>query len=404
MIRFVGFAKRIGGFGISTALSAVSSVATVPLLMRTVGAEAWAEMAVGISVGTILGIITGWGWGVLGPSIVAMTDSEEHRVSIYAESLLPRLLLGFVCLGLTWLACAAIGGRFWMASALMGMSVALYGLAAPWFFVGSGRPRDLFLYDTLPRVVGSVGGAAVCFLFPSPVLYAFVQILSVLVVILSSTRCICHNPRQLHLGRFSDALRRLASNRSAVGMSLIASLFFAFPLILVGAIEPSAKLEFALADRIQKWSNTGASPVVQTLQGWIPSGGRVRSRARKGLFSAFLVAASGSAFLCLLGGRLAILMSQNSVSISWGTQSAMAIIFGCVLVSNVSGAGVLAALGESRGMLVSTLFGALIGLALIVPLLIAFGAAGAMWAVAVSQVLVVLVQLELVRRSLDGRC
>ncbi|WP_420866901.1 polysaccharide biosynthesis C-terminal domain-containing protein [Acidipropionibacterium jensenii] len=55
-------------------------------------------------------------------------------------------------------------------------------------------------------------------------------------------------------------------------------------------------------------------------------------------------------------------------------------------------------------MLVSTLFGALIGLALIVPLLIAFGAAGAMWAVAVSQVLVVLVQLELVRRSLDGRC
>lgn len=404
--RWYGLVSRAGGFFFCTLLSAVASLVSVPILLRAIGSTQWAGLALGMSIGSIAGIFVAWGWGIVGPGSVARDPS--CALDRYCESLLPRLLLLLPSTGVACLISMLVGGTRWTSTATIASSTAVYGLAAPWYFIGMADPKRLLLLDVLPRAGATILGAVWVLRSPSPDLYAFVQLLGTLgCVALSHLGIVglgAHRRMSSALGRkslsFRRALRLLQENASAVGTSLVSSGYLAAPMIIVSWLRPEAAPVFALGDRLLKWSVTGLAPVTQVLQGWIPRNGLLRERATRGLACAGGVGVFCGAVLGSFGPVASGVLSHGEISIPATGCWAVAVAVACTTLTRVSGPGILAPLDRTRDMFFSAVLAAVVGLSMLVAAIDYFGAVGALWSVALAELVVLIYQVVAMVREL----
>lgn len=402
-------AGRLGLYTINVLVVTAVGVFTIPVLIRAVGAGQWAQFAFLQTLAQIALIVVMYGWGVVGPSLVAAAG-ESERADMYADSLWVRGVLYLVVAPVT----GAVGALFPHAD--VGLSFAgaaillLPGFSAGWFFVGQSRPGRLLLLDSLPMlalsIVGMIAAAARHSLWPYLLLlgagYALAAIVSAAVILRG------HAASRTGEQRVSRrVVRSLHSQRHAVTATVVNTLYVSAPMLVVKALMPASLPTYALMDRLYRYGSIAYGPIQQFFQGWIPgTEGRTPGRDRRmirAVEAAAGVGVAGTLVLTLVGPAAARIFSHGEIRVTWTDLLPLGVAFAAVCVSTTVGYACLALVGRVRLVAVSTGIGVGVGLPLIV---------GAAWfigrvpavagALALSEVAVATFQCAALRRYLSS--
>ncbi|MCQ1999253.1 lipopolysaccharide biosynthesis protein [Arthrobacter zhaoxinii] len=393
--------RRLGAFGASVVITTVVGLLAIPVVIANAGGNTWGVIALGQSAALLFGVLVSFGWGTVGPAMVAGMPAAE-RPQMFLDSLVSRVYLFAVTAPLAALTVWLIAGDSGPVAALASLTYLVPFLGASWFFVGDARPGRLLVFDTLPVTLGTVLGLAGLVLTGDVFVYLAIQLAMNLLGVTVSGLLIRNRsaavPRlDLHIGR---AVRRLAGQRHGVVTAATSSLYVNTPLLVVGAVLPGAVSLYAMAEKFFKYGLTAVGPVVQVLQGSIADPDRARQEARIRVAARW---APLAAALCAVVMALCIpwasnLLSQGAIRVGFDLSMPMGVVFGAVTVSQVVGLACLIPLGEGKALAVSTVLGAAIGVPLIVTGALTLGVSAVAWAVAVSELAVAVYQLGVVRR------
>lgn len=394
-------ARRLGGFVLSTGFGSAVTLLAVPVIINGAGPLLWGVQAAIQSAATLFGVLVAYGWGTTGAAEVAsMTPSA--RPQWYADSLVSRLYL-FV------LAYPAMVLVMWLLNpellplVIVGSAAYLVpALGGAWYFIGESRPDRLFRLEVLPQALGILASLPVMILTRDLVLTILVQLVfNVVAVSLSGAMILRGSGAQLHPG-ISPAVRRLGGQRHAVVTSATSALYVATPLLVLNALAPAALPVYAMGDKLFRFALTVFAPILHFVQGWISERGPEHrpDRIRRVLVVIPLVSLVGGICVIVLGPWAAGLLSQSAIPFGPDLSIPFAVVLFAVTLSQILGLACLVQLGRARDLARSTLLGAVIGAPLLIVGALASGAPGVAWALALSEVLVVLYQAVVVVRIL----
>ena len=258
---------RLSVFAGLPLLSAASPILVIPSLTAVLGARGWGAIAVGQSVGTFGALLVSFGWSIEGPSRAAASDHGERRI-LYGESMASRLLTSVLTLPLTVVVAFLVPTPDRPAASLMALAAAASGLLPTWFFIGTGQPIRLALFDTIPRVLAAIVAV---------VLLPLVRQGWVYPTVLLSTICIAAGvSSKLLTGAFFKRpnlghLQQLRASGLLVLSSLISSGYGSLSLTFVAAASPLAAVDYAAGTRVLALATSFAGSISNALQGWVSS-------------------------------------------------------------------------------------------------------------------------------------
>lgn len=403
MRRGLALVGVLGGFGSSVVLSGFVSLATIPFVVAHTGASGWSSVAVGQSLGSVVGIFTLLGWAQSGPTEVAIDKSG--RGGYFFESFRVRLLF----LVPSVLAVALLSGLLdtpsKTATFFVATSILIANLGAAWFYVGERNPKALFFMDTLPRSAFVAFGSVAVVFGAGIVAYSILVLCGTVLAVLLS----CIDVRNRHGSSMGAQKSRrslkqiLVGQRHGIGTALLSTAYLQAPLLVLQSIAPSSVPAYALADKIKQQSLTMYKPISQVVQGWTPSAGeemifdRVKKAQKFIVAFAFLGFGAFSLLLPLASSVLA-----SSIDVDYALVIPFSVALGVNILSFTVGVGCLLPLCLERHITISAALGmSLIGLA-IVPAIVLGGGVGAAWAVAISQSVVAIYQLVILNRKLHA--
>ncbi len=396
MSRVKAVAKRLGGFTASVVVSGVVSLATVPFVVVYAGTDSWAAVAVGQSLGAIVGIFTLLGWVQNGPTEVARAAVTD-RGSYFARSVYVRCLSLGVTVPAVAVASVLLGTAHVGLCVLSALTILVMNLGASWFFVGEGNPLGLFIFETLPKSVGIVAGTVALALGAAPVIYGWLGLAgAVCAVVVSWADVFRRNPRDGYVRpSIRDVGRIVIAQKHGIGTAVLSAVYLSAPLLIVQTMFAGATATFALADKIKQQAMTAYRPASQVAQGWTPKAGqaemrrRVQAVAKWTLPLAFAAALSFSAF----GPFASHLLSGGHIQIGWGMAVAFGIAFGMNIISLTVGVACLVPLGRESAITASATVGLVTFGVSAVPAGLLLGGVGIACAVAVGQSAVAAYQL-----------
>jgi O-antigen/teichoic acid export membrane protein len=382
--KLMNFGFSFGPLALSLLLLAISTLLSMPWLIRSAGDSGWATIAAGQSAGVIASVGIMYGWSITGPSQVARASltaaNDEYLTSVLVRAL---LCVPFIA-GAVGVTLFVNGGDIGL-TVISVVSTALLGVRGGWYFLGRNRPWLLFSLEAVPRSVGIWVGV---YLITTLNLEAWTAIATqaagVLVAgVVSAFFVLGHDPRPitaiLKNGLRIDIRSVLRSRRHGVVAALTSATFGASPLLLVNLVAPSAAAEFSLIARVQAQAMTALSPAGDYLHGWVPrsSDSRRFRRAVAALSSAAAVGSIAGAMLAVFGTHVYGYLGGGVV-----TAAPLVTIFAGALLAvafmvQVSGPAILPALGKTRQLSRNVLVGSITGLVLVPALAIMFGAEGA---------------------------
>jgi hypothetical protein len=345
------------GYGLSIVISAVVTLLTIPVIVSRASADAWASLTLGQAVGTGAALLIGFGWGATGPTLIAQADRAE-RIRIYSESFRARALL----LPVGLVAVAVIVGLGATAapvpSVLNGFAYALTGMLAGWFFTGEGSPFAFLLLDALPRVLGNAIGT-ILVLFGLPLwTFSVAQLIGIAIGVLMSNRRIFTGHPDAVRGTVSGAVRALRGQVHGFVLASVLAINAAFPAAVVSFVVPGALPTYALADKLLRFGTTAYAPVIQFLQGWVPSDAHsVLARARRATTFGVVVSVAGAIAFVVLAPPIGDVLGRGEVQLELSTVVCFGLVLFAMELSQFVGLVALQALGQARKLSAYALFG-----------------------------------------------
>ncbi|QDZ16445.1 lipopolysaccharide biosynthesis protein [Humibacter ginsenosidimutans] len=402
----ISISKRIAGFAVPVAASTVLGIVTIPLLVASLGAAEWGSLAVVQATSQLVGIFVAFGWGATGPSTVAST-ARQLRPQLYLRSLVARVYL-FVIGVVAAAVILAFLTRGEIAVSVVGaVTYLLPFLGASWYFVGESRPWRLFVCDSLPTLLGTLGGLAAAAATRNLIAFLIVQACGSLVAVIVDAVVVLHGSGATvrGLARPSSVVSSLGGQRHAVTSALTSGLYVNLPLLSIQTFMPGFVPVYALADRFFKYANVAFSPVQQFLQGWVPELGERASysRMRHATAAGAGFGLIGGILVAVLARPVAWLLSGGEIQVPFSLSIPLGVAFVFVAASAVIGYACLVPVGRERALAASTVVGACVG----APLIILFAAlhlpALVAWSVAVSEAVVATYQYAVLRQELGRR-
>jgi O-antigen/teichoic acid export membrane protein len=386
--------------------STLLGIITIPLLVQTVGSSQWGTLAVVQSTSQIVGILVAFGWGATGPSTIAVAQ-KATRPQLYLESLVARCALFILGVAIAAIALSLLTRGDWTVALLGSFAYLLPFVGAAWYFIGEARPWRLFAFDSLPGLLGALGGLIAVLFVPNLLAFLFVLAAGHFVAVVLDAFVILRRSEATARGVLSPRAigRSLAGQRHAVTTALTSGMYVNLPLIAVQAFVPAAVPVYALADRFFRYANIALSPVQQFFQGWVPESGTAASRIRM-RFAAYAGGVFGllaGILIATLTGPVALLLSGGHIRVPFSLSSALGTAFIFVSMSSIIGFSCLVPLGRVRSLAVSTVLGAVVG----TPLIILFAALHlpvfVAWSVALSEAAVATYQALVLRQELSSQ-
>ena len=403
LVARVNFARRLAGFSMLPLFSALTPLVLLPLLARMVSAEVWSSIAIGQSVGGFVAIIASFGWTLVGPTLIARSSGTERR-SLYVESFVVRSIVLLAILPVAGVAVIVIVPRGGLVVGVsMAAAISLSGLSASWFNIGAGRAVDVAKYEAVPKLVGTALAAIGLAIFREPVIYPTLIALSTILGVLAFTRHVCGAgfwtaARQVAL---RDSLRRSSSSALTVvaGGAYSAS---AVALVGVGASVLSVST-YVSADKVYGMACLTVASLANALQGWVAEvGGQHGARRRTlALLAHTIVGVIGCAFLITLGSQATRVLYGAALEAPQWAMVWMGVAFLCISINTAVGRLMLIPLGHTRGVLISTVAGAFVGVPAIIGGGNLAGAAGGAFGLATSELVILLVQIVALMRARD---
>jgi O-antigen/teichoic acid export membrane protein len=380
--------RRVAGFALIPALAMLSPLIALPFITRAAGAEGWAAIATGQALGAAAAIAIQFGWGTTGPPIIARLSGLDRR-GVYFTSAFMRAALFLLATPAALFFVNLIVPEQWvLIASLLCVATAIGGLGPSWYFVGSGDPRSLMFFETLPRLAGVLVSTVAVAVTGDVLFYAIVTLSIELLMVIVSISSIAR-PTSGIRGHARDAIAQAREQWSLAASALVSSGYTRLSVPIVAAISYSQAPVFASADRIQTLARSGIRPFVQAFQGWVaqaPAGEKVFKRrvliASAAVTSVALLAAAGVATLLpfvdtlLFGPEIQISVLQSSL---------VAIALLAIGLSNCTSAFYLAPSRRIGPIAASTTTGSIVGVPLIWLGASLYGAEGALAAIALTE-------------------
>ncbi|MFC4394726.1 lipopolysaccharide biosynthesis protein [Arthrobacter sedimenti] len=394
---------RMGTFALTVGAGTVVGLLAIPIITRVVGADAWAVQVLVQSLATLFGVVVAFGWGTIGPGLVASHDRRD-RPQLFLDSLITRTYLLLVAAPVMMIVLAVLRPREAVFVSIASAAYLMPFVGASWYFVGEGKPMRLFLFDALPQLLGTVAGVGVLVMTGDFTLLVITQLVFNICAVVISSRVILRDGSGQLAPNFSlrNSLRQMAQQRHGVITAATGSFYVNLPMVAVNMIIPAQLASYAIADRLFRFSVTAFSPILQFVQGWIPEGGAgsTAHRIRRAAQFAPLLGIVGGSVLAAAGPWAAQLLVPGPTNFGYNLSIPVGTSFAAVAVSQVIGLACLVPIGKARELARSTLVGAVLGTPLILLGAAYFGVAGVIWGMAISEVAVAAFQVYVLRRYL----
>lgn len=398
-----GGMTRLGYFAATVLLNGAISLLTIPIVVAVVGADSWASMATGQSIGASLAALVLFGWGLTGPATVAMTE-PSGRPQIYLDSLSARAVLLLPSFALQAVVILAVAPSDKFVAVVSGTAMLLAGASANWYFTGAGRSGLFLTLDTVPRVAGTVLGLLLVVNTGNLLYFALAQLAGSVFAMVASALVILTRRKLDYRAalRWSRIVTSLVQQRHGILATGLNAAFTPAALGVVAVLAPATLPVFVLANRLISFIGMAASPLFMLFQGWVPAATGAE-RVRR-LRVAGAVTATGS----LVSGVLcAALLPTFGVVLTHGeviVPIALSIAFGFLAIVQtgspfLSAVGLMA-VGEVRTIARSTAVGVPLAIVLLTIAELAGAAEYAVWGLTIGGAVIAGWQLVAIVRAI----
>ena len=396
----------------TTATTSIVSLLVSYFIIGAAGAIEWGILGGVQSAVVLFAVFVAFGWGTTGAAEVAQLRPED-RPQFYADSLVSRTYLFLLVYPIAVIIMWALNPSYLLLVVVAVGAALVLQLGASWYFIGAADPARLFRFDAVPQMIGLIVSLGVVLLTRDLVATVATQFLFNLAAVVLSARAITRTATPVRWDlSVSHAARRLIGQRHSVVTAATTALYVAAPVLILNVLLRFEMLDtivlaiYVVGERLFRLALTAYSPILQFVQGWLPEAGadQLVPRMRSAMRWAPAVAVAGAGALLLLGPFAAgILTQRDPIPFGFDMSAPFAAVFLCVALSQVLGLAVLVQLGRTKDLTTSTVLGAAIGVPLLVAGALLGGVHGVSWALAASELVVVVVQIRMVRRELRRR-
>lgn len=267
-------------------LATASPLLVLPVVSLRFGSSAWANIAVGQSVGSAVAIVAELGWGTIGPLRVATKDMAAAS-AIFRCSFRQRLIVASICVLPLSVGMYFLVDQHRFAVVLAAAAALTLGLAANWLYVGRNKPQMVIFFDSVPRILSALVGAT--FLYYGAVLEALPAIQLAVSLAISTVPFfwLPHPQQAKERMTFVEHVHKLWSDQGSVLVTRVAGTINLYiPIVVVYGLTGSLHVaQYAAADRLQKMAIAAVAPLSQVLQGWMPAkdASVIRRRIKAGI-------------------------------------------------------------------------------------------------------------------------
>ncbi|ABK04578.1 hypothetical protein Arth_3202 [Arthrobacter sp. FB24] len=387
---------RIAFFTLGPLFSIIVPILTLPAISTNFGHSGWASIAVGQSLGIAAAIVIELGWTVAGPLQVARAD-HNGQASAFRRSLLERGCVSLLSLPVVGVLIQLVNPDYDLEAFLTATAMALGGMSAAWFYVGTGASLKMLLMDSLPRVATSVGGAVMLMNGAPLIALPLTQLTASVFLPFVPLFWLPRVQRQdKSLGLRSELAFTWKAQGAAFVTRVASSAYVALPTALMASVAPVAQVaSYAAVDRVGRTALAALSPFNLALQGWIPAADGHERRRRMYIalwLSSVLAILSFIAFWLLAPWVIGFLFAGEILPDNTAIFS-FSLAVGAVVLSRCTGIQCLAVLGKTWTTASSTVVGLLISVPMVLVLGAAYGAVGVAWAIATTELSVLGVQV-----------
>jgi O-antigen/teichoic acid export membrane protein len=391
--------RRVGSFTGLPLISLVGQLSLIPVIASVGGAQGWAAVALGQALGGGAATIMQYGWGFTGPTRLAPLPQHDRGRLLWV-SILSRLIVAAVLLPLTAAVAAALapqGHR--LLAGLTSVALAMMGMSALWFFVGTGRPGQAARYETLPRLLTLLLAALVVLVTQDAIWYPVLFLAGQLV----ATTWLVSRLGVVSLGRrtWAEAFGALRSHRTAAATDVLFAIGQAVPTGILAAVAPGALATFAAGDRVQRLGQSGVQPLFNAFQGWVceATGNGAAARMRLAVATTGACGLAGATGFAVGLPLVDHLLFAGEVTVGYGVSVFFGLSLALYALTSSINFTVLAPAGLTGDIFRSTAVGGLVVVLAISTLPHHFGAAGGAASVAAAQAAALAVQFPAWRRA-----
>lgn len=378
----------------------LSPLLALPILARSTTVTEWSTIAIGQGIGAVAALAVSYGWSVVGPARAALCP-DDQLASLWVLSTRTRIAALMATVVPLVLACVASlpeGSR--ALGTAVALATSLTGFSLMWFAVGTGRSKQLVAYDSVPRAVGSVAGAALA-AATGDLLYFPLMLAASIALPMGAFTWL--QMRSTPARASGSPTVRHGTMVQAMATEIIAGSYTVGASALVGqAASAGTVATFNSGERLTRAGSVAISVTGNTLMGWVA---RAKGRMfvkRCGLAASahFLVGLIGFTVLVVLGPELTGLLFGDfrmaDEDCRW-----FGLYFFLWSMETVTGRHVLANKHHTRALLLSTSVGGAFGLISIPWAASTMGSTGAAIAMCSAMTVIVLLQIPAVAAVLS---
>lgn len=269
--------RRILGFSLLPAMSMLAPLVLLPIVAQRYGPSGWSAIALGQSVGAIVGVVVALAWPIVGGHQIARSNLDLRR-EIYIDSLGSRLFVLVVATPLAAVFLILLGQPLRLETILFMIGISLNGLTASWYFAGTGEPRKLVVNEGVVRLAGYALAATAMILGSPLIIYASLTIMAGLAMIVLNWWTIVARRPSREQFRFRAWLH-IVRGHSYGTLSRVLQGGFSFGGVPISAaIVPGGLSSFAAADQLAKAASNAGLALPASFVGWVGQGGSALKR------------------------------------------------------------------------------------------------------------------------------
>lgn len=390
---------KVFKFAALPVISIASALTIIPVIAHSLGAAAWAAVALGQALGVTASVVINFGWSVVGPNSVARTLSPE-RLDMLSDSIWLR---GILCLP-AWIAVIPLAlflapAQYGPLTAGMAIAVSTFGLTNSWYFIGVGQPGKIALFDTVPKVIVAAASIYPIIAWGNAYIYPILLFSATILCVIFSFKSASGH---WFLGRMPNLveIRKIIRAQGPLTTStLVASGYTSFSIPLTSAATGPAIIavaQFAGAQRLMNAGQSGIMAVISAHQGWISEKNPAvvqRKRTSTALVTTSLLGLIGGLALAVGLPAVDVLIFGPEVAISRVTATLTGAAFFAYSATASITLYVLVPLGKLRIVSIATILASIAGVPLLYILAKEHGTDGAAMAVAAAEFLVLAIEL-----------
>lgn len=393
---------RLLGFTALPVLAGVVTIAVLPFVSRAAGVEHWTAFGAGQAIGAYASTIAFVGWNVLGTPMVAQARDAAEQLALYGRSFYARMIvIGMVLVPAAVVAVLVVpaGTAFYGIAFMVGST--LNALSVSWYAVGIANPMVIGKYELWPRALASALSVPAVLLTGDIIWYAVAMIVAPLAGVVAFhlkyyTRVVPPWP-----GR-TTVIGDLTGRKAAWSVEVSGNLYVNAPAPIASALTPPVSAAaYASGDKTYRYALMAVTAVGNSLQGWVleVDGESRRRRNSAAIWVMVGVGVIGGLLLAVFGAPFTAVFFGANLAAKPELMAWLGLSFACVSASTPIIRNVLMPARRERSVLVVTLSGAAVGLALMIFCSASIGSTGVAVGLAVSELIVLLATAVLAART-----